>query len=374
MLKGVEKLPVQIEYSKAIDIMELLSVVSNKIGKLSMLVKNSPISHHLIELASYNESVQSTKIEGTQVTFREIMEVKDNKSLTISQREVINYKLAIDYAYEQVINEKNPITSKLIKEIHRILMKKSRGVCSGAGEFRKIQNYIGKSKDIKDAVYIPVDANQIEEYITNLEFFINGENHRSFEIEKKEGCHLFTYDAKPLVKMAIAHAQFESIHPFLDGNGRIGRILIVLMAMKYNLLDKPLFFVSEELEKERIRYYNTLNSTRNKEPNWYEWIMFFLKACERTADKLVKKIRLSENLYYKWKQECKTANQEKILYFTFLAPVTTVKNIQNLSGYHVSTVKKAFEYFVEKGFLVKDCSTKRNVKYFNYDILKIFAE
>ena len=88
MLKGVEKLPVQIEYSKAIDIMELLSVVSNKIGKLSMLVKNSPISHHLIELASYNESVQSTKIEGTQVTFREIMEVKDNKSLTISQREV----------------------------------------------------------------------------------------------------------------------------------------------------------------------------------------------------------------------------------------------------------------------------------------------
>ena len=99
--------------------------------------------------------------------------------------------------------------------------------------------------------------------------------------------------------MAIAHAQFESIHPFLDGNGRIGRILIVLMAMKYNLLEKPLFFVSEELEKERIRYYNTLNSTRNKEPNWYEWIMFFLKACERTADKLVKKIRLSENLYYK---------------------------------------------------------------------------
>ena len=69
--------------------------------------------------------------------------------------------------------------------------------------------------------------------------------------------------------MAIAHAQFESIHPFLDGNGRIGRILIVLMAMKYNLLEKPLFFVSEELEKERIRYYNTLNSTRNKEPNWY---------------------------------------------------------------------------------------------------------
>lgn len=372
MFRGVKKLPVKIKNEDYIEILKLSNNISMKLGKLDSALKSSVISKNLIQLVAYNESVQSTKIEGTQVTFHEILEVRDNKKVNAQQQEVLNYKLAIDYGCDEIIKNKRPITTSLIKELHSILMDNARGTKANKGNFRKIQNFIGKDKNIENAVYIPVSANEIDEYMTNLEYFINGENHISLNTEIcDDGYSFINYDDIPLLKMAICHAQFESIHPFLDGNGRLGRILIVLMALYYGIVSEPLFFVSEELEKEKIKYYNLLNSTRGNNPQWYGWIEFFLQASDKMIDGLLEKIDKADELFNNLQSLCITDSQKRVLFYTFLDPITTVKELSSLTKLHQTTVSKALEFLTNKRIIEKDFSKKRNVNYYNYEVIKI---
>lgn len=372
MFRGVKNLPVKIKNEDYIEILKLSNNISMKLGKLDSALKSSVISKNLIQLVAYNESVQSTKIEGTQVTFHEILEVRDNKKVNAQQQEVLNYKLAIDYGCDEIIKNKRPITTSLIKELHSILMDNARGTKANKGNFRKIQNFIGKDKNIENAVYIPVSANEIDEYMTNLEYFINGENHISLNTEIcDDGYSFINYDDIPLLKMAICHAQFESIHPFLDGNGRLGRILIVLMALYYGIVSEPLFFVSEELEKEKIKYYNLLNSTRGNNPQWYGWIEFFLQASDKMIDGLLEKIDKADELFNNLQSLCITDSQKRVLFSTFLDPITTVKELSSLTKLHQTTVSKALEFLTNKRIIEKDFSKKRNVNYYNYEVIKI---
>lgn len=372
MFRGVKKLPVKIKNEDYIEILKLSNNISMKLGKLDSALKSSVISKNLIQLVAYNESVQSTKIEGTQVTFHEILEVRDNKKVNAQQQEVLNYKLAIDHGCDEIIKNKRPITTSLIKELHSILMDNARGTKANKGNFRKIQNFIGKDKNIENAVYIPVSANEIDEYMTNLEYFINGENHISLNTEIcDDGYSFINYDDIPLLKMAICHAQFESIHPFLDGNGRLGRILIVLMALYYGIVSEPLFFVSEELEKEKIKYYNLLNSTRGNNPQWYGWIEFFLQASDKMIDGLLEKIDKADELFNNLQSLCITDSQKRVLFSTFLDPITTVKELSSLTKLHQTTVSKALEFLTNKRIIEKDFSKKRNVNYYNYEVIKI---
>lgn len=372
MFRGVKKLPVKIKNEDYIEILKLSNNISMKLGKLDSALKSSVISKNLIQLVAYNESVQSIKIEGTQVTFHEILEVRDNKKVNAQQQEVLNYKLAIDYGCDEIIKNKRPITTSLIKELHSILMDNARGTKANKGNFRKIQNFIGKDKNIENAVYIPVSANEIDEYMTNLEYFINGENHISLNTEIcDDGYSFINYDDIPLLKMAICHAQFESIHPFLDGNGRLGRILIVLMALYYGIVSEPLFFVSEELEKEKIKYYNLLNSTRGNNPQWYGWIEFFLQASDKMIDGLLEKIDKADELFNNLQSLCITDSQKRVLFSTFLDPITTVKELSSLTKLHQTTVSKALEFLTNKRIIEKDFSKKRNVNYYNYEVIKI---
>jgi len=372
VFRGVKKLPVKIKNEDYIEILKLSNNISMKLGKLDSALKSSVISKNLIQLVAYNESVQSTKIEGTQVTFHEILEVRDNKKVNAQQQEVLNYKLAIDYGCDEIIKNKRPITTSLIKELHSILMDNARGTKANKGNFRKIQNFIGKDKNIENAVYIPVSANEIDEYMTNLEYFINGENHISLNTEIcDDGYSFINYDDIPLLKMAICHAQFESIHPFLDGNGRLGRILIVLMALYYGIVSEPLFFVSEELEKEKIKYYNLLNSTRGNNPQWYGWIEFFLQASDKMIDGLLEKIDKADELFNNLQSLCITDSQKRVLFSTFLDPITTVKELSSLTKLHQTTVSKALEFLTNKRIIEKDFSKKRNVNYYNYEVIKI---
>ncbi len=373
MKKGIKKLPLIMKDKEYISLLEKTNFVSTKLAKLDVELKNSPISKNLIQLLSFNESVQSTKIEGTQVTFYEIMEVKDSKNISFQQKEILNYKRAIDYGYNNIKNDNMPITTRLMKELHQILMQNARGTSSNAGNFRKIQNFIGEDSNIKNAVYIPIDANEIGEYMTNLEYFINGEDHPSFNVENDESETLVSYDALPLLKIAIAHAQFESIHPFLDGNGRLGRILIVLMAVRYQIFSHPLFFVSEELEKEKIRYYNVLNNTRGESPDWVSWLKFFLEACESMCDKLLVKIESISRYYSEKLKVCNSNSERKILFLTIYNPICTASELSKDTKLHPSTIRNTLRKLSEYGILEKDNSTKRNIKYYNYDVLKIMS-
>ncbi|WP_314549071.1 Fic family protein [uncultured Gemella sp.] len=369
MLEGIKKLPIEIQNKDAIEIFKKLSSVNKKIGKLDTILRKSIVNKSILSLLTLNESVQSTRIEGTQVTFYEIMENKSKKNKSWQQTEVLNYHKAIEHGVK-LIKSGDVISTRMIKELHAILMEDARGTVSNKGEFRKIQNFIGPDKKIENAVYIPINANLINEYMTNLEYFINGEYHRDFDKKVGEDKELFDHQIDSLLRIAIMHAQFESIHPFLDGNGRLGRILIVLMAIKEKIMEAPLFFVSEELEVERIRYYNTLNETRGETPSWVSWIIFFLNASERMANKIIEKIETAETLASTGLNKCKTSVQSDVWLATFREPIATATDIAEITGYHKQTVKKALDYLVVNNLLDKDKSSRRNIKYYNYDLIR----
>ena len=342
-------------------------------GKLDAVLSTSIINTSILSLLSYNESVQSTRIEGTQVTFHEIMETSRSGAKNWQQKEVLNYKEAIDAGFDS-IQKGDPISTRLLKRLHKALMSdEARGTTSNGGEFRKIQNFIGPDNKIEHASYIPIGANEISDYMTNLEFFANGEPHISLTNDLIDSAEYINFDSDALLRIAVVHAQFESIHPFLDGNGRLGRILIALMAVKERLLEHPVFFVSEELEKERIRYYNALNSVRGEKPDWIPWLYLFLNASEQMAKNILEKINKADVHARAGLQICNSQAQREVWLNTFKLPVTTPKQLSELTGLHPATVKKSLDFLVEKGLLDKDNSVKRNIPYYNYDLIRVIS-
>ncbi|MDF0174308.1 Fic family protein, partial [Staphylococcus pseudintermedius] len=234
--------------------------------------------------------------------------------------------------------------------------------------------FIGPSSNIKDAVYIPVPAHEIDDYMTNWEHYINRVKHPSFNQVLKEGHTLLDEQSDPLIKTAIMHAQFESIHPYLDGNGRLGRILIVLNMMAESAVNAPIFFVSEELERERLRYYNLLNSVRGSHADWYKWIHFYLRACQRMILNLQTKL---ENIEILAKEGLKKINQaagSKIMdvwFYTFTTPNVTVKYAAKSLNMSENTARMHLNTLVELGMIDVDHARKRNKVYVNYDLLQI---
>ena len=372
-IEGINKLPVRLTSKEALSLYKKLAEVNKVLGRLDAVLSSSIVNTSILSLLSYNESVQSTRIEGTQVTFHEIMESSRVGAKNWQQREVLNYKKAIDEGFKD-IRDGDPISTRLLKRLHKILMSDAaRGTTSNGGEFRKIQNFIGPDNKIEHASYIPIKANEIGDYMTNLEFFANNEFHKSLEVEELGECNYINYDSDPLLRIAVVHAQFESIHPFLDGNGRLGRILIALMAVKEHLLDYPVFFVSEELEKERIRYYNALNAVRGPEPDWIPWLNLFLNASEEMAINILKKINNADKHARSGLDFCKTQTQKDVWLSTFNLPIATPRQLSELTGYHPATVKKSLDYLVEKGLLDRDNTVKRNIPYYNYDLIRVIS-
>lgn len=369
VLRGIKKLPVLLDDRQALMLYKRLANVNRVLGKLDAVLESSIINTSILSLLSYNESVQSTRIEGTQVTFHEIMENVKNGAKNWQQKEVLNYKQAIDLGVDK-LKKGEVISTRFLKELHKILMSgEARGTTSNGGEFRKIQNFIGPDKNIENASYIPIEANKIGDYMTNLEFFINGEFHSSLAIDDSK--ESITYNSDTLLRIAVAHAQFESIHPFLDGNGRLGRILIALMSVQEGLLNYPIFFVSEELEKERIRYYNALNATRGDEPDWLPWLTLFLNASEQMAKNILKKIHNADEHARKGLAICQTETQKNIWLSTFHSPIATASHLSEMTGYHSATVKKALDFLVSESLLDKDNTVRRNIPYYNYDLIRV---
>lgn len=372
---GLKKLPISLTTDAALKIFTILPNISNKLGRLEEKFKYSIVSDGLIQILSLRESVESTRIEGTQVTFSDMIEEKNDKHPRWEIQEVSNYQKALILGYERIQNG-YPISTRLFKELHQTLMENASGSTQAAGHFRKIQNFIGPTKRIEDASYIPVSADKINEYMENLEYFMNGHPYG----EKLTVSHLndaeyiFDENSDPLIKAAIIHAQFESIHPFLDGNGRLGRILIVLYLLQSKLIRKPIFFVSEELEKERARYYKLLNGVRGNQPDWGKWILFFLNACDRMAERIHNKLDRAEQLARKGLSLCETESERKVWLYTFSNPFTTVAEVYNHLQISPNTARKALNSLDEKELLFADTDVKRNKKYRNYDLMRILTD
>ena len=370
--KGIAKLPIVMPNDKALEIFQLLSKVNRTIGRLKSEFCHSIVNDAIVSMFSLNESVQSTRIEGTQVTFTDMVEECENKNPSWERVEVNNYRKALHEGTAS-IKSGYPISTRLIKDLHQILMENARGTASSGGEFRKIQNFIGPNNKIEDAVYIPVAANEIEAYMENLDFFINSMPHSSFRKFNKADGFVFDEECDPIIKAAIIHAQFESIHPFLDGNGRLGRILIALTAIKEKLVDVPVFLVSEELEKERARYYDLLNGVRGDNSDWYSWLKFFITACGRMADSLLNKLENAEKLAVEGLKKCTLESERQIWLYTFSDPYTTSVRVAKKLNVSPATARKGLAVLVEAGLLYTDESVKRNKKFRNYDLMRILT-
>ncbi|MDK3984691.1 Fic family protein [Staphylococcus pseudintermedius] len=373
-LRGIDFLPPQVTLENALDLYKSVAEINSLIGALNTQINHSLVSTQMIQLLTLSESVQSTRIEGTQVTFLDIIEETPYEQKSTKVTEVLNYKDALDYGVMQIKNG-NPITTRLIHELHKILMgRNTKGTTVSSGEFRKIQNFIGPSSNIKDAVYIPVPAHEIDDYMTNWEHYINRVKHPSFNQVLKEGYTLLDEQSDPLIKTAIMHAQFESIHPYLDGNGRLGRILIVLNMMAESAVNAPIFFVSEELERERLRYYNLLNSVRGSHADWYKWIHFYLRACQRMILNLQTKLENIETLAKEGLKKINQAAGSKIMdvwFYTFTTPNVTVKYAAKSLNMSENTARMHLNTLVELGMIDVDHARKRNKVYVNYDLLQI---
>jgi len=337
---------------------ELISANTN-VGKFQVMLKKSKINEDfLITPLSLQEALQSTKIEGTQVTFDEVLEFDiDKKEKNDDAQEVLNYYEALQYG-KQILS-RLPISTRMFKELHQILLSGGvRGETRAPGEYRSIQNFIGpEGCTMKTATFIPPEPQSVGSYMSNLEKYINN---------PKDDLH-------PLVRIAIIHAQFETIHPFLDGNGRIGRILIPLYLYDVNLIDSPNLFISETLEKDKHKYYRLLNGTR-KEDGWNQWIKFFLESVNKQALKNINIVDEIDKLYEKDLEQImnliNSINVVDLIKSMFQRPIFDVKTISALAGIPDSTCRRYLSILEEEKIIYSD-NKVRNRKYYYYNLLDL---
>lgn len=244
---------------------KLVSDANLQLGKLDGYAQQIPNVDLYIKMHVKVEANKSSRIEGTRTTLDEDLLSKDDidPEKRNDWQEVQNYVDAMNYGIER-INE-IPISTRLIKEIHSILMKNVRGKDKNPGEYRTSQNWIGGSRP-GNAVYVPPIASEINNCLNDLEKFINNDK----------------INTPDLVKIAMIHYQFESIHPFLDGNGRTGRIIIPLYLLNKGIITTPCFYISNYIEENKNAYYNFLSRVRTNN-DMISWIKFFLEATIETA-------------------------------------------------------------------------------------------
>ncbi len=335
-------------------IIHLLIEAHKHIAQYETLLENTKIDKNLLlSPILKQEAVQSTKIEGTQVTYEDVLEVEaESKRNNLDVQEVINYYEAIIEGEQSL--KQLPISTRLIKKLHTILMSgQVRGASRDPGEFRRVKNYIGN----KDSATFTPPSPPVIDYMTNLENYINQPN------DSLDG----------LVRVAIIHAQFETIHPFLDGNGRIGRILIPLYLFEKNIISYPNFFISDALERDKHKYYRFLNDTRYKN-DWNQWITFFIEAVTTQAKKNISLIKSINTLYEETfeaaEQVINSSNISKIIAVMFEMPIFRTKAISERTDISDATIRR-YLHKLEEHKIIFSNDRQRNKTYYFYDLLDL---
>lgn len=315
-----------------------------------------------IKMYATKEATDSNRIEGTKTTFDEA--ISPIESIAPERRddwrEVQNYLEAMNFSIEK-LNEL-PLSMRLLKDTHKILLQGARGKNKAPGEIRKTQNWIGGSS-LKDAYFIPPEPSLLPELLSDLEKFIHNKN----------------LQIPALIKAGIAHYQFETIHPFLDGNGRIGRLLIILYLIQEGFLSKPSLYISAFFEKHRSSYYDALDLVKRSN-NIEHWLKFFLTGIIETKKDCLENLKEIINLYEHISvfifgtlgKEKATKNIIHLSKYLFSQPRVTIKDVQNELKISVPAANKLVAKFVSLGILKEVSGFKRNRYFVFEDYLKIF--
>lgn len=328
------------------EIVKLLVDANKQLVKLdtaSQLISNADL---FISMYVRKEALISSQIEGTQCTLDDVLdpEVEANANLDVS--DVINYVKATQYALKRL--ERLPLCCRLIREIHEVLMENVRGQDKTPGEFRHSQNWIGPANcSLKDARYIPPNVEDMQTAMSDLEKYIN-EN----------------VDYDPLIRAALIHYQFETIHPFLDGNGRIGRLLILLYLMEQRLIEKPVIYISYFLKKNRIEYYDRISEVR-RTGNFEQWIRFFLEAVSKAASDSLEAIRQLSVLHDTNVEKLPKTTRSKdnlraVFDYIEQYPIIDIKRTAKELEVSYNTVAAAVRKLVELGILQETTNAARN--------------
>lgn len=333
---------------------------SLKLGELNSFSRLVPDTGMFILMHIFKEAVVSSRIEGTRTNIEEaLIEEQDiDPERRDDWKEVNNYVRAMNSAIEEL--KTLPLSSRLIRNAHKILLSSGRGEHKSPGEFRHSQNWIGGA-GISDAVFIPPAHNELPELMSDFEMFLNNE-------------HL---SIPNLIRIAIAHYQFETIHPFLDGNGRIGRLLITLYLVSSGVLDQPLLYLSDFFERNKTLYYDNLTFVRTKN-DMNQWIRFFLTGVIETAENSAATLQKIIDLKAFIEKERilgmgkRSRNAMNLLHQLFKNPVTTVKGVQAITGLSAKAANDLVQLFIECRILKEITGYRRNRVFAFEEYIKLF--
>ncbi len=337
----------------------LLSQADIKIGELNAFSQLIPDVDFFIKMHILKEGTKSSRIEGTQTNIDDAVQKEEyiEPEKRDDWQEVHNYVNAMNQSIKAL--DKLPLSNRLLKQAHKILLQGVRGERKTPGNFRKSQNWIGGAS-LRDAVFIPPHQESVEDLMADLEKFLHNEN----------------LSIPQLIKIGIAHYQFETIHPFLDGNGRIGRLLITLYLVSSELLHKPTLYLSDFFEKNKSLYYDNLTRARTHD-DLTQWLKFFLEGVRSTSENSIQTFKNIIKLRSEVEGKILKLGKKQALAMEFLQhlygnPTFDSADVVKVLKINLSTALRLVDDFIKLKILVEITGQKRNRIFAFEPYIKLF--
>jgi Fic family protein len=349
-----DPLPPRLSAPQLATLTEPLREAEAALGRLDLAGEMIPSLDWFIYAFVRKEALLSSEIEGTQATLVDVLAWEQAEQPGTSNiddiEEVTNYVAAVNHALKEIHSPKGPpISMRLLNDCHRILMQGVRGATKQPGELRRSQNWIGGSRP-GNAVFVPPPPEQVADLLSDLESYIHAQD-----------------ELAPLLRIALAHVQFETIHPYLDGNGRLGRMLIALLLDHWQLLKSPLLYLSLYLKQNQAAYYRWLEAIRT-EGDWVGWLRFFLVGVAEIADDATRTARalyarVSEDRQVLLKAPGATVTAIQLFEQLPEHPIVTMPSVTRLLSISKPTAGKAIDVLIKAGILAEVGERKRDRLY-----------
>ena len=335
------------------EMIALLVQAQKGLAALETVSENIPNMDLFVSMYVRKEALMSSQIEGTQATLEDILDPSLEENTNRDVADVVNYVKATEYAVKRL--ETLPLCCRLIRETHAVLMENTRGQEKNPGEFRQSQNWIGAAAStISTARYVPPCPEDMETAMSDLEAYINDGRD----------------DTDPLIRAALVHYQFETIHPFLDGNGRVGRLLITLFLIKSKMLSAPSLYISYYLKRNRVEYYDRMSEVR-RSGDYEQWTRFFLRAVRECAEDAVKTIGKLDALHRGNEASISqlgraSKNTRRVFEYVEANPIIDIRQTAQALEVSYNTASAAVQRLESLGILVQTSGAARN-RTFSYE-------